>query len=532
MLLRWLAATPENPRFSLNDPAAWDGLLGGEPSAAGVRVTRETALTYGPWWRGVNLIAGGVARLPLLVYRRSGRGKEVATDHPAYRLLRRKANPYQTASQLRLQLTAHAVAGGNGYAYVQRDGAGTPLELWPLDPDSTCPVRADGEVWYVTRADGRESRLPYEDVVHVKGLGFDGLVGYGAFDKAREALGLGLGTGRYSARFFGNGAKPGVVLETPQKLTESASRELRESWERIHKGLDAAHRTAVLHSGLAAKVVSFNAEDSQLIESRQFSIREVANFLGVPPHKLGDTSRTGYASLEQENLSYLAESLDPWLSAWEEECWDTLLTEEEKADESVAVEFHRASLARSDRTSMSNYLRTALGGAPWLTRNEARDIEGLNPVEGGDDILDPANMGDPGGQPSPAGEVKREDQKQIPPGAVRGVLLDAGTRAARRIGVHARRAAGDPAKYLAWLDAFPAEHAPVVAEMLAPGLALVAAGDPTACAGWLLAEAHATLSGVADRATAADLSRSVDAAMGGLELGLPGRLADRTLSES
>jgi HK97 family phage portal protein len=231
------AATPENPRFSLTDPAAWDAFADGPPSGTGVAITRETALTFSPWWRGVTLLSRDVGKLPLYIYRRNGDGKDRAADHPAYRLLLRKPNEAQTALEFRSQLTAHALSGGNGYAYITRENGVDPTELLPLDPDCTYPVRADGVLHYVTEAGGVQRKLFAADVLHIKGFSWDGLSGVSVVKKAKDVLGLGLGALKSQAVSLKNGSRPGVVLETPNALDDKTKTNLRESWERMHTGI-------------------------------------------------------------------------------------------------------------------------------------------------------------------------------------------------------------------------------------------------------------------------------------------------------
>lgn len=406
------AATPENPSFNLSDPDAWDALLAGSESKTGVRINRDSALSYSPWWRAVNLIATDVAKLPCHIYRREGTGKERATDHPSYFLVRRKPNAFQTAFQFRRQLTGHAISTGNGYAYIFREGDASIREMLPLDPDRTVPVREDGRLLYITELDGNQFKLLPENVLHVKGFSFDGLVGYNVIDKAKEDLGLGIGGRRYAAIYFKNSARAPVVLETPNKVSEETIKNLRSSWERMHQGLENAHRTAVLQQGMTAKIMSFSAADSQLIESRQFTVKDVANFTGVPPHKLGDDAKVSYKSLEQENQSYLIEALDSWLCTWEEEQWDKCLMEKEKRGDSHIIEFLRAAIVRADLVTRGNYYRLALGGAPWMLRNEVRSAENLNPVEGWDEPMDPLNMQNPGGNPDFTDNPPADEEQQ------------------------------------------------------------------------------------------------------------------------
>jgi len=399
------AATPENPKFGLNDPRAWDE-IGSAPSSSGIKVSREVALTHDAWWRGITLIANTVGKVPAFIYRRirqAGRdGKVRAKEHGSYPLLRFKPSPRMTAFQFKRLLTGHAIGGGNGYAYVVRRGDQTIDQLLPLNPDATFPLLANGELWYTTSVDRDQRRLPGADVLHVKGFGFDGLVGYSVFDKAKEAIGEGVAARKHSTLVFKHGNRPSVVLEFPGKLTEPQVDQITKRWERMGSGLDNHHKTAILDHGLTAKTMAFNNRDAQMLELRKFNVREIANFLNLPPHKLSDETRTAYASLEQENQAFLDDSIDPWLVTWEEECWDKLLTEEEKANDTHVVEFLRQALVRVDLDKRGNYYRTALGGAPWMTVGEVRDAENLAPKEGTDDMLLPLNMGQGGADNEPA----------------------------------------------------------------------------------------------------------------------------------
>lgn len=529
------AATPENPRFSLNDPAAWDA-FGVTKSASGVTVNRETALTYSPWWRGVNLLSSDVAKLSLLIYRRVGSdpedGKELATDHQAYQLLRHKPNERQTAHVWKKQMTAHALTEGNAYSVIDRLGDGTPAALLPLDPTSTYPVvesrdGAPGRLWYVTAVGGSQRKILPENMWHMKGLSFDGLVGYSVWQKAIDSLGLAIGTKKFATTSLKNFGRPAVVLTHPGTLTEPVKTTLAANWERMHAGIDNAARTAILDRGMQLKEYSFNARDLQLAQTFEFSIRDIANFLGLAPHKLGDTSRTAYSSLEQENQSYLDEGLDPWLVNFEDECRDKLLREAEKEDDSVVVEFDRRALLRADRAALANYYRAALAGQPWMTVNEVRERDGLNPDDDGDKIMQPMNMGQGGQQNEPALPGK-PPPKQLPAPApkdnkkaeLKAVLnlsiTDTVSRMVRRIGTHAERAAAKGGKaFVEWVDTFVGEHSEPVWSALKPVEAMAAAmsddGRPKEreLAGWLMATLRVDWGKVADTATANTLTAAV-----------------------
>lgn len=375
----------ENPSVPLSQ-ATSEMFEGGPPSSSGVRVSRKRALGYSAVWRAVNLIAGDVGRLPVFVLMRDGSGKVPDKSHPAYRLLRRKPNPLMTAFTFRQTLQAHALTEGNGYAYVRRENS-KPVELIILNPDVTHPVRVGGELWYVTQLPVGQNRyemrkLPCTDVIHIKGLGFDGLAGYPVLKLLRDTLGKAIAARDYGARYFRNSARPTVVIEVPASMKPEAVENMRKSWERLHQGIDNAHKTGILREGAKLSTIAGSAKDAQLIENLEFDAREVANVFGVPAHKVGDPTKVAYNSLESENQSYHDDTLDRWLICHEEEYADKLLTEEEKANDSHSIEFARQELLRTNLTARGNYYSQAVMGG-WLSRDEVRGFENLNPIPGG-----------------------------------------------------------------------------------------------------------------------------------------------------
>lgn len=322
----------ENPRIGLNDPRAWDELFGINLSETGIRVTPKTAIGYAPLWRGINLISGTVAKLPFRVYRQTDETHiEKDRKHPAYYLLHWKANDGMTAGVFKQTLTYHALFRGNGYAAIFRDSkTGEPVELLPLSPTATTPVQENGRIVYVSKAGGETRKLAARDVLHIRGLSYDGLVGHDVITVMADTLGVGIAARKFGSKFFANGANAGGVLMLPRGMTDQAQNRLRKDWKTFQEGLDNSFRTAVLEDGAKWQPTTINPEQSQLMALRQFEVREVANVLGLPPHKLGDDSRLAYNSLEQENKAVLEDCYDRWLLAWEEECDDKLLTDEER----------------------------------------------------------------------------------------------------------------------------------------------------------------------------------------------------------
>lgn len=515
--------SPENPSFDLNSPEAWDLFGRGSESDSGVVVDSESALEYSPWWRGVNLLANYFAKVPCYIYKRTGQGKERDTSHKAYRPLRWKPNPLQTAYVQRQQAMGHLTSYGNFYAVIE--DVGPWYHLWPLDPSTTYPVRDTdtGEVWYILEGDtGPERRVRPEDIFHVKGLGFDGLVGYNVIDYARNTLGLGMAQNKYCEINFKNGVRPSVVLEAPAGVTDAQINKLRETWEGMYTGVENMHRTIILSNGMKANALTFSAQEAQMREMREFQTREAANYLGLPAHKLGDTTRTSFASLEQENQSLLDDTMDPWYSAWEYEAWDKLLSDEEKEADSHVVEFLRQALVRADMKTRALYYRTATAGRGWMTPDEVRGAENMNPLGGeAAELLTPMNFGQGGAQNDPLLDGSGEGDEGDGTGegdsnlieAARMVQQSAERRVMKRLVTAAVKAAKNPRSFNGWLDAIHMHHGAAVREIMAPSADLAKlAGlfdDPAARCQELIEAVKLELNDLSGRATQPQLSKAV-----------------------
>jgi HK97 family phage portal protein len=263
-----------------------------------------------------------------------------------------------------------------------------------------------GKLWYVTQQGATMYKIPDYNVLHIRGLGFDGLTGYSVIQYCANDLGLATAARDYAALFFRNGSQPGGVIEVPGELSEAAFNRLRDSWASMHEGNGKAHRAAILEQGTKFNQTSINARDAQLIEERRFSLLEIANWFGVPPHMVGDNSRTAYNSIEAENQSYLDVGLNLWLVRWEDEYNAKLFTEDEQDSGVLSAEFERKALVRADLVTRGNFYRLAVGG-PFITPNEARKAENMAPIDGGDDLLPAAG--------APAAAQSDEKPPETPP---------------------------------------------------------------------------------------------------------------------
>lgn len=385
------------PSFSLTDPPDWvfDGeYIGDDESLAGVHVSKRSALGYAAVWRAVNLISNMVGKLPLHVLRRDDTDDSKARDkmHPAYMLLRLRPNETMSAFTFRQVLTHHVLLYGNGYAYIERSGNGDPISLTPLDACQVSVARVNGKVVYTLRNKAGNTGLRADEVLHIKGLGNDGLCGYSVLGLARKSWALGLAAREYTTRFYTSGGSQRAVLEHPSKLTPEARNKLKSSWAEAYGGIANAHKVAVLEEGMKLNTYGIPAKDAQLLESRQFETREVAAWFGVPPHKLGDATRTAYASLEAENQSLLDDCIDPWLVMWEEAAMLALLREEEIANDTHIIEFQRNAFVRADIAA--RYTAYNIGRSTGsLSANDIRRLENQPSIgPQGDVYLVPLNM--------------------------------------------------------------------------------------------------------------------------------------------
>ena len=501
----------ESPTVSLNDPSAFDFLgIGTQPIAAGVRVDRRSVLTLDSWWRGVCLISGTLSRLPVIVYKGDKIGNNTPDrNHQAFRLLFQKPNDYQDSNYWKMCMFAHVLNHGNGYSYIDRDGSGRPRALALLAPDRTYPIRVDGKLLYISHVytdiiggpdgspGGKNEPTPTtmmvmdpDDVIHIRGLGYDGLVGYTVFDMAAETAGHGLATRQYAARFFANNAEPRVMIELPagQNWRPEVMQEFLREWNMMHAGVSNAHRTALLTNGAKVTPYSIDAEKSQLVEQRRFHVKEVANFLGVPPHKLGDDSRSSYNSVEAENQSMLGECYGFWIDRMCRELEMKLLTEREKESYSHFIDFDRTELMRADnKTEAEGWSLKVNNGLAFA--DEARASMNLPalPDGMGKQVRIPVNIGiltkegiqgipqNQGDMKRPEGTPKPADKKSLSideiPGAL-AVVHDASERIYTRLSKDCQRAAAKPDKFSDWKETAFEAHQPALAKILAPSVQL------------------------------------------------------------
>lgn len=362
----------------------------GSASASGASVSPGNALQSATVYACVSVLAGSVAQMPLKLYRRLERGKESADDHPLYFLLHDRPNSEMSAFVFKEALMVHLLTWGNAYAEIEWGADGYPAALWPLLPDRMEVERKNGELTYTYRPDFvRPVTLPAWRVLHIPGLGFDGIVGYSPVRLQMNTLGGERAQAEFGWRFFANGARPGVVLKHPGRLTPEAAGRIRQSWQAAYGGVENSHRTAVLEEGMGIETIGIPPEEAQFLQTRQFTKREIAAFYRVPPQMIGDLETATYASAEQFSRDFVVFSLGEWLRRWEEQIALRLLVGEESR--TLFPQFVRDSLVITQTAERFAAYSTAIQSGIF-TPNEVREKENMNPLPGGDSLLLPLNM--------------------------------------------------------------------------------------------------------------------------------------------
>lgn len=365
-------------------------------SSSGKVVNEKTAMQMTAVYSCIRILSEAIAGLPLFVYQYGSDGsKEKYLDHPLWRVLHDEPNPEMTSFVFRETMMNHLLLTGNAYAQIIRNARGEVVALYPLMPDRMNVDRdSQGRLYYRYRRSiddapevGKNKQndviLAPSDVLHILGLGFDGLVGYSPITMAKNAVGLAIAAEEYGAKFFANGAAPSGVLEHPGTIKDPER--IRQSWQSTFGGSSNSNKIAVLEEGLKYTPIAISPEQAQFLETRKFQINEIARIFRVPPHMLADLEKSSFSNIEQQSLEFVKYTLDPWVIRWEQAMNKSLLLESEKHD--VFTKFNVDGLLRGDYASrMTGYATARQNG--WMSANDIRQLENLDriPVELGGDL--------------------------------------------------------------------------------------------------------------------------------------------------
>jgi HK97 family phage portal protein len=359
-------------------------------TSSGKTVNERTAMQTTAVYACVRILAETIASLPLHTYMNTESGKEKARDHPIYYLLSDSPNPEMTSFVFRETLMGHLLLWGNSYSQIIRNGHGKVVALYPLLPDKMKVGRSEnGEIYYLYTSEGKEYLLRNTEVLHIPGLGFDGLIGYSPIAMAKNAIGMALATEEYGAKFFSNGANPGGVLEHPGVVKDP--HRIRDSWNQVYQGTSNAHRVAVLEEGMKFSPIGIPPEQAQFLETRKYQTEEICRIFRVPPHLVGDLERATFSNIEHQSISFVVHTIRPWLVRIEQSINKALFSEEK---EKYFVSFLVEGLLSGDYESrMRGYSIGIQNG--FMSPNDVRSLENMNPIppeEGGNTYMVNGNM--------------------------------------------------------------------------------------------------------------------------------------------
>lgn len=363
-------------------------------SNSGVQVDELRALQTSAVYACVKILAETVASLPLHLFKKGKGGKsEMAEQHPLFSCLYEMPNDEMTSFEFREMMMTSLLLWGNAYARKIRKN-GHVTELWYLKPQLMTVERdtQTGKIKYTYSDDITNQTYEYkpEQIFHIKGLSLDGVTGLSPISQAREAVGLSLATEEYGAKFFGNGARPGGVLEHPGILKDPEK--LRESWNKVYQGTRNSHKVAVLEEGMKYHTIGIAPEDAQFLETRKYQVNEICRIFRVPPHLVGDLERATFSNIEHQSIEFVQHTIRPWLVRWEQAISRSLLDEKERL--LYFSRFNVDGLMRGDyKSRMEGYAIGRQNG--WLSANDIRHLEDLPPIpkeQGGDAYLVNGNM--------------------------------------------------------------------------------------------------------------------------------------------
>jgi HK97 family phage portal protein len=504
---------------------------------SGVNVTPETAMTFSAVFAAHKILAESTAMLPLFMLERmKPRGKKPATSHPLYSILHDVANPEMDSYLVRETMTAHMAGWGRAHAKIDYDADGRITALWPIPPSMVTPRRDRNKqlVFDVNFADGQKKTYPFYQMLYLRSLSPDGINVYTPIKQARQGIGLALAAEAYGAAFFGNGAAPQGVLIHPGALKDKARSNIMDSWNESHQGLSNANKIALLEEGMKYEKIGIPPEDAQFLQTRQFQVEEIARWYRIPSMMLNMSgANSTYASVEAYGLQFVIYTLYPWLVRWEKAISMQLLLERERS--TYVAEHAMSAILRGDTASRF----TAYGVGRqwgWLSVNDIRELENMNPIEGGDIYLTPANM-------SNVQDTSKAKRSYLP------ILMDALQRVLRREAndiraamqrILAKRSAEE---FSDWLSEFYQEHQDFIvrnlmpaaqsyAEMLADGNDLASVNLKTAESLRLFAlrRASQVQEQIKDALSSEDAVRSIDALLDGWDSQYVERIARMEIS--
>lgn len=379
-----LRSNPNRPSTSLSNPAEW--LFSDNKSTTGISVTETSAMQLSAVFGAVRVISETIASLPWHVMRTENDVVLNASDHYIEKLIH-EPNNMMTDFTFREVCQAHLCLHGNAFIVIKRDASGQAVRMIPVHPD-----RVEVKIYEDSKFYTIDDKETFDDseMIHLIGLSFDGIVGKSVIESAKDSIGLGLAADRFGGSFFGNGANISAVLTHPGRLSDEAYNRMIRSWHQRNSGLDNAHKTAILEEGMKVEKMSISPSESQFLETRQFSVVDIARFFRIPLAYLGSIENSSTrANIEEQGIQFQRNTILPWVKRWESEFNKKLFMN----DKAHYIRFNMEGLLRGDiKSRYEAYTKGRQWG--WISANDVRRFENLAPIEGGDAYLQPLNMVD------------------------------------------------------------------------------------------------------------------------------------------
>lgn len=393
--IRWGSAPPRDPVI-----ASWFGGFNGSATAASI--TPDSALQVAAVYACVRVISETLATVPLVLYKRlPNGGKDRDVNNPLYHLLNEQPNNWQTSFEFREMMSGHICLRGNAYAKIESSNINGTEALIPLHPDRVQPFIAPNKkiAYYYQPLNAPAETFLAEEMLHLRGFSQDGYTGINPIANHRQAIGLSVDAESFGSRLFENGTNLGGVLTHPGTLTAPAAERLAKSWADRYQGIAKAGKTALLEEGMKFEKLGMTSEDAQFLETRKYQRNEIASIFRVPPHMIGDLEKATFSNIEQQSLEFIQFTMLPWFTRWEQALKRDLITQKDKN----FFEFMVQGLLRGDLKSRYEAYATGRQWG-WLSANDIRAMENLNPIEDGDVYLSPMNM-------TPADQLSQQEKK-------------------------------------------------------------------------------------------------------------------------
>lgn len=377
-----------------SESAGWlEDLLGGGVSTAGRRVNEQSAMTVSAVYSGLRVLSSSLAQLPLNVMERTEDGRRRdRRNHRLYSLLNEAPNDQITAIEFRELLTSWALLHGNAVGWLDLRGDGTIEQILPLEPSRVSFWLTPNERELVVRyqkKDGTQEWIPRYRFLHLRAPLGNRWLGAGLLQLARDAIGLGMVAEEHASRFYSNAAAPAGVLTSPKPMKTDTFKKLREQWNARHQGAENAFKTAILEDGVDWKPIALNLKDQQFLETRTFQVQEIARWIGIPPHLIGELSRSTNNNIEAQGIEFVTFAIGPWARRWEQRIWLDCLGIGERR--TVYVRHNLDAFLRGQTLDRYRaYQIGRMGG--WLSANDVRVKEDMDPIEDGDTYMAPLNM--------------------------------------------------------------------------------------------------------------------------------------------